>query len=156
MIYPVLNDLLSLAEAESLLRLFFEYLDPMISLFDQALHSLAYIRATSSPLTTAILAMSAKFFRSDLHVSLLQHYHTISSRALQADQCDVSLVQSILVDVYWKQVKDVSAWRKIGTAIRMGYQMRWHKSRTSPLPADDREARILLVRNHSVASNDDD
>lgn len=65
---------------------------------------------------------------------------------MQANQCDVFLVQSILVDVYWKDVKDLSAWRKIGSAIRMGYQMRWHKIRTSPLPRDRYEARLVLVR----------
>ena len=141
----VTHDLLSLAEAELLLRLFFDNLNPMISLFDQALHTLDYLRSTSSALTSAILAMSAKFFRPDLHLPILRHYHTISSRALNSDECSTALVQSLMVDVYWKEVKDVSAWRKTGAAIRMGYQMRWHDIRKSPLPASKREARVILV-----------
>jgi hypothetical protein len=143
----VTHDLLSLAEAELLLRLFFDNLNPMISLFDQALHTLNYLRSTSSALTSAILAMSAKFFRSDLHLPILRHYHTISSRALNSDQCSTALVQSLMVDVYWKDVKDVSAWRKIGAAIRMGYQMRWHEIRKSALPVSEHEARVILVSN---------
>jgi hypothetical protein len=117
----------------------------MISLFDQALHNLDYLRSTSSALTSAILAMSAKFFRSDLHLPLLRHYHSISSRALNSDECNTALVQSLMVDVYWKEVKDVSAWRKIGAAIRMGFQMRWHDIRKSELPVLDHEARMILV-----------
>lgn len=117
----------------------------MISLFDPALHTLEYLRTSSSALTSAMLAMSAKFFRSDLHLPLLRHYHSISSRALQSDQCSTALVQSLMVDVYWKEVKDVSAWRKIGAAIRMGYQMRWHNIRSSPLPTLEHEARVILV-----------
>ena len=150
--HPVMNDLLSAAEAEMLLRLFIEHLNPMISLFDPVLHTLAYLRSTSSPLVSVILAMSAKFFRSDLHLPLLRHYHTISSRALQADECSTALVQGLMVDVYWKEVKDVSAWRKIGAAIRMGYQMRWHDIRQSALPASDYDARIILVSTRMSSS----
>lgn len=141
----VSNNLLSLAEAEILLQSFFDHLNPMISLFDPILHTLDYLRSTSASLTSAILAMSAKFFRPDLHLPLLGHYHTTSSRALQADECSTALIQSLMVDVYWKQVKDVSAWRKIGAAIRMGYQMRWHISRTTALPGAEHDARVILV-----------
>jgi hypothetical protein len=55
------------------------------------------------------------------------------------------MVQSLLIAVFWKEVTDVSAWRKVGMAIRMGFQLRWHVKRTSELPKDEMAARVVIV-----------
>jgi len=63
------------------------------------------------------------------------------------------MVQSLLIAVFWKEVTDVSAWRKVGMAIRMALQLRWHVKRTSELPQDEMAARVVVVSSvHSVVS----
>lgn len=48
------------------------------------------------------------------------------SRATGAGECEISIVKAILVLVFWKDPTDKSAWIKIGTAIRLGYQLGLH------------------------------
>lgn len=41
---------------------------------------------------------------------------------------------------------DSSAWMRVGYAIRLGYQLRLHRRRHTPLPPDELEARVILDR----------
>lgn len=41
---------------------------------------------------------------------------------------------------------DSSAWMRVGYAIRLGYQLRLHRRRQTPLPPDELEARVILDR----------
>jgi hypothetical protein len=50
-----------------------------------------------------------------------------------------------MILTYTKAPADTSAWRRIGMAIRMGYQMYCHIPRDTPLPSDEYEARVILV-----------
>jgi hypothetical protein len=108
-------------------------------------HTFEYTRATSPPLTTAVLAAASTFTRRDLHPQLLNHIQTILNRAMSNGACDIGIVQSIIISVYWKAPTDRTAWMKIGWAVRMGYQMRWHHPWRTQLPADERELRMALV-----------
>jgi len=99
-------------------------------------HTTEYLRKTSTVLFTSVLAASSKFFKKDLYKALLSHANTIVSRAVLAGDETKALVQSLLILVYWKAPEDTSAWRKIGWAIRMGYQFLWHLGRKRPLPED--------------------
>ncbi|PRQ76468.1 hypothetical protein AAT19DRAFT_13490 [Rhodotorula toruloides] len=107
----------------------------------------AQLRRTSPILLSAVLAVSAKFFRKDLYPQLLQHAQQLVMRAMGGDGSDgIGLVQALLILCYWKEPMDSSAWLKIGYAIRLGFQLGLHVKRTTPLPADDLAARILLDR----------
>jgi hypothetical protein len=108
-------------------------------------HTTDYLRRTSTPLFATVLATASKFFRKDLYPMLLSHATTIVDRAVIAGAEDTGLVQSLMLLVYWKAPSDTSAWRRIGWAIRMGYQFRWYLPRNRPLPSDEYAARQLLV-----------
>lgn len=64
---------------------------------------------------------------------------------------DGSLVQAILISVFYQQPSEASAWRKLGWAIRLGYQLRWHERRKRPLPSTDRDKRLTLVSDRAMS-----
>jgi hypothetical protein len=109
-------------------------------------HTTDYLRNTSPILFTAVLAASSKFFRRDIHTSLMSHCQSILNRAISTGVCELGLVQALMIMVYWKAPDDRSAWIKIGLAIRLAYQLRLHLAYTPhrPLPADDFQARRVL------------
>ncbi|BGP32612.1 hypothetical protein JCM10296v2_004393 [Rhodotorula toruloides] len=144
---PVDLSMLSEFEAAQLVDNFHTSLNRYIILLDPHLHSLDFIRRTSPILLSAVLAVSAKFFRKDLYPQLLQHAQQLVMRAMGGDGSDgIGLVQALLILCYWKEPMDSSAWLKIGYAIRLGFQLGLHVKRTTPLPTDDLAARILLDR----------
>ena len=104
-----------------------------------------YLRRSSTVLFASVLAASSRFFRKDLHRRLLSHAQTILDRAVTAGASDIGMVQSLMILTYWKNPSDTSAWRKIGMAIRIGYQSLWHIPRRDPLPEDELAARHILV-----------
>jgi hypothetical protein len=96
-------------------------------------------------LFSAVLAAASKLYRKDLWPQLLAHANLSLDRALLRGATHISLMQSLMILTYTKAPADTSAWRRIGMAIRMGYQMRLHVPRTSPLPEDWAATRTLLV-----------
>jgi hypothetical protein len=108
------------------------------------------MRATSPVLLFAVLTASAKFFRCESYASVFFHTQAVVNRAVMAGGCNTGLVQSLMILTYWKSVTDRSPWTKLGLAIRLGYQMRWHVPRWAPLPADEHQARLVLVSRHLV------
>jgi hypothetical protein len=104
-----------------------------------------YLRRTSTILFASVLATSSKFFRKDLHRRLSAHAQTILDRAIVSGASDIGVVQSLMILTYWKNPNDTSAWRKIGMAIRIGYQSFWHVQRRDVLPEDEMAARHVLV-----------
>jgi hypothetical protein len=109
-----------------------------------SVHIMAYLRRTSSVLFSTVLASSSRFFRHDLHPTLLSHARTVLDRALQAGSTDIGVVQSLMLLTYWKDPEDTSGWMKVGMAIRLAYSLFWHIPRTEPLPDDEMEAREQL------------
>ncbi|GAA6009006.1 hypothetical protein JCM10207_004062 [Rhodosporidiobolus poonsookiae] len=144
---PVDLHVLSQLEASQLIDHFHKFLNPYIILLDHHLHTAEYVRSTSTVLYTAMLAVSAKFFRQDLYPSLLLSAQQLVTRCMGGDgELDIGLVQACLLCSYWKEPFDSSAWLKIGFAIRLAYQLRLHHKRKGPLPANEHEARVLLDR----------
>jgi hypothetical protein len=108
-------------------------------------HSMRYLRRSSTVLFSSVLAAASRFFRKDLHRRLLSHAQTVLDRALTSGASDIGIVQSLMILTYWKNPADTSAWRKIGMALRMGYQSLWHVPRRDALPEDEAAARQVLV-----------
>lgn len=105
--------------------------------------TLAYMRQTSTLLLTAVLAASAKFFHRSLRQHLLMHAQTILGRALIVGECNIAVIQALIILSSWKEATDRSSWVKMGTAIRLGYQLGLHVPRKEPLPLDEGEARLI-------------
>ncbi|WWC99991.1 hypothetical protein V866_006900 [Kwoniella sp. B9012] len=114
------------------------------SQFDDPMHTLDFLRETSTCLLTAVLAAACKFFRKDLYHKLIEHAQTLTTREISAGTCDIGTIQSLLILVCWKEPTDRSAWIKIGMAIRLGYQHGWYIPPKRVLPLKDREARLIL------------
>lgn len=141
---PVSLRALSEVEANSLVQLFHARLNPLVAVLDPQLHTMGYLRRTSSVLFASVLASASRFFRHDVHAALLSHARTLLDRALQAGSTDIGVIQSLMIQTYWKDPEDTSGWMKVGIAIRLGYSLFWHIPRTDPLPDDERAARELL------------
>ncbi|WWD04399.1 hypothetical protein V865_002468 [Kwoniella europaea PYCC6329] len=127
-----------------LVQLFHDRLNHLVAVLDAKLHTLSYLRSTSTILFSAVVAAASKFARPDLHATLSSHTQTLLSRAINNGTADVGVAQTIMILMYWKLPADTSSWRKIGIAIRMGYQLYWHVPRTQPLPEDEMMARKIL------------
>ncbi|GAA5913502.1 hypothetical protein JCM6882_002380 [Rhodosporidiobolus microsporus] len=143
---PIDMHILSELEARQLFDHFHATLNKFVILLDLHLHKVDYVRRTSTVLFTTILAVSAKFFRPDLYASLLASSRQLIGRAIVDGKASVGLIQAICISTYWKQSHDSSAWLRVGLAIRMGYQLNLHAQRTTPLPVDEFEARLILDR----------
>ncbi|KAM0745980.1 hypothetical protein T439DRAFT_146362 [Meredithblackwellia eburnea MCA 4105] len=138
--------ILTRGEGEQLLRMFHEVLNPYIIIFDPKLHTLDFLLSTSTVLLTSVLAVSSKFYRPDLYPTLLGQAQLLVTRAWSDALSELGFVQALMCLVYWKEPTDSSSWLRIGYAIRLGYQLRLHHPRTTPLPDDDQEARMILDR----------
>ena len=114
-------------------------------------HTLEFLRETSHVLLAGILTVSTKFFRRDAYHALLSHTQMIVNRAMGSGACSTGLVQCILLLIYWKTPTDRTTWTKLGHAIRLAFQMRWHMLRQNPLPSNEREARLVLVSSERLA-----
>jgi len=143
---PIDMHILSEWDATQLFDHYHKSMNAFIILLDPFLHKVDYVRSTSAVLFTSILAVSAKFIRPDLYKPLLMSAKQLVGRGIIDGKVSVALVQSILLQVYWKEPDDCSAWLRVGEAIRMGYQLHLHTYRTTPLPGDEFEARLLLDR----------
>lgn len=133
---------------------FHKHLDPLIAVLEpqreyshvpsHSVHTIHHLRQTSTVLFSCILAASSKFFKKDLHGELLSHAQTVTARAVVSGDEATALVQALQILVYFKTPEDTSAWRKLGWAIRMGYQLHWHLGRHRPLPSDRQAALEVL------------
>ncbi|SCV72426.1 BQ2448_3963 [Microbotryum intermedium] len=141
---PVDLHILGLVEAEQLFNAYHTQLNPFIKILDPHLHTMEFTRKHSPILFSAVLCVAGKFTRVDLYPQLLAHAQQLVGRAFVDNISHIGIVQALGILVYWKEPTDSSAWMKVGIAIRMGYQLRLHKPRTQPLPADTMEARLIL------------
>ncbi|GAA5903821.1 uncharacterized protein JCM6883_001995 [Sporobolomyces salmoneus] len=144
---PIDLHVLSSLEAGHLFELWHSRLNCFIILLDRKLHTPEFVRKTSTVLFTSILAVSAKFFRPDLYQTLLLAAQQLVVRGTgEGTNVHIGLIQACLILIYWKQPTDSSAWIRTGFALRAAYQLGLHVKRTTPLPADEHEARLILDR----------
>jgi hypothetical protein len=106
-------------------------------------HTLPYLR-TSPLLLSALLTVSAKYFLQRHYPALLSHTQSIVNRAVGQGQCDIGLIQALILMITWKDPKDGSSWVKLGIAIRLGYQLGMHIQRKDILPRDTIKARQVV------------
>lgn len=110
-------------------------------------HTLDYLRANSPLLLAAVLASASKrFYRDSRYKALWLHATDSLDRIASKDLLHITIMQSEVVLAYSKDPSDPSAWRRVGVAIRMGFQLFFHVNRFAPLPEDRHVARLILVR----------
>jgi len=106
-------------------------------------HTIPFLR-TSPLLLSALLTVSAKYFLQRQYSALLSHTRGAVNRAVGEGQCDIGLIQALILMITWKDTNDGSSWVKLGIAIRLGYQLGMHIRRTDCLPADQHKARRVV------------
>lgn len=124
---------------------FFEHLNPLIALLDPLLHTPDYTTQSSTILLTAIVTVAAKMFAPSLYAPLLALSNRLLGEAFANGLSTIGLVQALSLLVFWKDPHDDSAWRRIGYAIRLGYELGLDDHFKRPLPDDELESREMLV-----------
>lgn len=123
-----------------------------LALISTLVHTLDRVRSESPCLLSSMVAATSKFFRPDLHRTLMDHSLAIISRAVAAGACDTGLVQSLMIHVYWKAPTDRTAWMKLGMALRMAYQLRWHETQARQDGLEEVDLRRLLVSESTLCN----
>ncbi|KAI5480121.1 hypothetical protein MNV49_001781 [Pseudohyphozyma bogoriensis] len=143
---PVNMKMISIHEAEQLVRNFHQDLNPLIKILDLHLHTHDYVRSSSTVLYAAMLAAAAKFFRKDIYPQLLSQAQQLVTRAMSETLSHIGVIKAICILIYWKESGDRSSWMRVGWCVRLGYQLKLNYVRNEPLPADEFEARLVLDR----------
>lgn len=107
-------------------------MNPFINHFDPALHTFNHVRQRSLLLLSAILAAAAKTFHPSLHATLRDHAELLFTRSFRRGRKTTETVQAILVLTYWKEPDDTRAWLSVGYAIRICFELGWHKLAMQP------------------------
>lgn len=77
-------------------------LNPLVTVLDHGFHTFNRIHDSSPVLLSAVLAVSARFFRKELYTSLIGHAQSLLSRAVGEWTGDIALVQAIILLVWFK------------------------------------------------------
>jgi hypothetical protein len=120
----------------------------MIALLDPVLHTPTYCRNSSGILFTSILTVAAKVTRPDLYPRLLAMCEEMSINCFRTGSRDIGYIQSVILLAFWRQAHDSTAWIMFGHAIRLGFAIGLHRFARRPLPSDELQARLILVRRH--------
>ncbi|ORX34316.1 hypothetical protein BD324DRAFT_637509 [Kockovaella imperatae] len=149
---PVSIRLLSMDEADSLFHHYHEHLQTCVCQLDPAIHNAEYTRSQSLQLFTAVLAVSAKFFRPELYERLLDMANSLVGQAIYANIYAIEIVQAICLLHYWKKPIDSSGWLRLGHAIRLAYQLDLHLPRRQDFDDNERQARFQIDRERTWIS----
>lgn len=146
---PIEKGLVNLHVATTLFDGFMKHLNPFVSQLDPSLHTLGYVRESSSFLLSAILAASAKLLHPSLYCDLLTHADGLFMQQFRLGSKSVETIQAILILTYWKRPDDNRAWLSVGHAIRMAIELGWHQLGTDAMkpPEDPSEYHSRCFRN---------
>lgn len=114
-----------------------------LALFDPVLHTPAYC-ANHKRLYTAILTIVCRFILPSLYPACMRLLRKLVAHALVEEVCTVEFIQALLVISFWREPDDHSAWRNVGIAVRLAYQLALHRPQARPLPSDPLLARAVL------------
>ncbi|KAL1304419.1 hypothetical protein AAFC00_003417 [Neodothiora populina] len=144
---PIEKGIVNHTIAVALYSTFMRDLNKYICQFDPALHTFDYVRRSSPFLLTAMLAASAKAFKSTSHSGLLNHAEDLLATCFRKGKKSVDIVQAILVLTYWKEPDDTRAWLSVGYVIRMCIELGLHKITPSSQDKDaDRDELSIRER----------
>ncbi|KAF1352807.1 hypothetical protein EJ07DRAFT_168718 [Lizonia empirigonia] len=124
---PIEKGLVNLQVATSLFDGFMKHLNPFVSQLDPCLHTLDYVRQTSSFLFVVILAAASKLLHVSLFPPLYSHAEGLLLESFRRGSKSVEVIQALLILTYWKKPDDSRAWLSVGYAIRMALELGWHQ-----------------------------
>ena len=119
---PIVKALVNIHVAASLFEGFMKHLNPFVCQLDPQLHTLSYVRASSSFLFTAVLAAAAKLLHAPLYPALSTHAEDLFIESFRNGSKSVEIVQAILILTYWKKPDDNRAWL-IDSAIVLAFKL---------------------------------
>lgn len=67
------------------------------------------------------------------------------SQAFATDLCTIDLIQALCLLHFWKSSTDGTSYRKMGYAIRIGYELNLDRF-VRPLPEEEEAARVVIDR----------
>lgn len=102
-------------------------LNPYICQLDPILHTFPLVRQKSAFLFSAILTMSAKAFNPVIYGKLYDHVQDLFTKSFRRGTKSTETVQAILILTYWKEPQDSRVWTSVGHAIRLCFDMGWHR-----------------------------
>lgn len=146
---PIDKGLVNLHVATTLFDGFMKHLNPFVSQLDPSLHTLGYVRESSSFLLSAVLAASAKLLHPSLYYDLLTHADKLFMEQFRRGSKSAETIQAILILTYWKKPDDSRAWLSVGHAIRMAIELGWHQLGTDAMrpPDNPSEHHMRCFRN---------
>ncbi|RSL74081.1 hypothetical protein CEP53_000447 [Fusarium sp. AF-6] len=124
---PIHLGLVNSSIAKSLFDSFMAVLNPYICQLDPILHTFPHVRQKSAFLFSAILTASAKAFNPVLYEKLYNHAQDLFTESFRHGTKSTETVQAILILTYWKELQDGRAWTSVGHAIRLCFDMGWHR-----------------------------
>ncbi|KAK8864412.1 hypothetical protein IAR55_001660 [Kwoniella newhampshirensis] len=152
--YDLLNvNLLSEAEVEDLLDVYWTRCNPIIRILDPSIHTLHYFRSISCTLFAAVLQVAAQCLpvsrhssslvsRLDGHIDML--FAEVTKRGLQSlEICQALLIHS----TYMRAAKQHQTWQYVAQAIAMALELRLEVNSNPPWHMNDpAHAHIPLER----------
>ncbi|KAI1613785.1 fungal-specific transcription factor domain-containing protein [Exophiala viscosa] len=147
------DQIITIAQAEQLFKIFFKRLNPQLGLLDERTCSPQSCRQRSVFLFTAICAVAARFSKNDLlyHV-LLQHARKAGLDAMLTSK-STATVQGFIIIATWSQqsvsYEACNAYFYAGIAIRIGVEIGLHRKTVLRYP-DNMDPSIKQVYTREV------
>ncbi|KAM0749099.1 hypothetical protein T439DRAFT_327596 [Meredithblackwellia eburnea MCA 4105] len=129
-----------------LFEFYFTHLNPMTSLLDPALHTPAYVRATSAFLFSAILTVAIRIAQPPLYPPSLKFVKHLFGQTMEHSIGTLETIQAIATLVFWADAVDSGMARRLSYAIRCAFELKLDKKGPRPLPEDPFAARLILNR----------
>ena len=142
---PLDAGLLTLDQAQSLFRVYFDHLNYAVPLLDPVLCTPDSCRERSPLLFTAVITVTAKSARPRVYRSCLLLANRLVGKAVESNNSNLETVQALYLLAHFKEPHDTSAWKRVGYAIRMALELRLNVMASRPL-RDDQSGREAIAR----------
>ncbi|EKM52025.1 uncharacterized protein PHACADRAFT_101884 [Phanerochaete carnosa HHB-10118-sp] len=145
------SGLITIEEAEKLIKIYWDYMNLSVSLLDPVLYTMEYLVIHSHFLFTVICGIASRFYteKSGLYQKAMHYARLAAGTALTGGQKSVDVVHAyILLALYpvpSRKWEDDRSWIYLGVAIRIATDLNLHHPITAN-PRDEMHARVMLNR----------
>ncbi|KAH7884540.1 hypothetical protein F5I97DRAFT_1468711 [Phlebopus sp. FC_14] len=147
----LIRDIVGLHEVEKLFHIYFDKMNPLISLLDPYLHTPQFVAMRSTFLFTVVCGIASRFYtaRPELYGQLMQYAQLAAGSALitgtkNEEMCAAYLLMQ-LYPVPAKRWDEERSWIYLGVAIRIAQDINLNKP-VGTKPLNEHHARVLLSR----------
>ncbi|KAF9069221.1 hypothetical protein BDP27DRAFT_737390 [Rhodocollybia butyracea] len=145
------RDIITTTDAEKLFKIFFDLVNPSVSIVDPVLYTAQKTVYRSPFLFTTICAISSRFYdeKPDLYVQVMNYAQLAAGTALIGGPKNIEMcIAYILLSLYpppLKRWEESRGWLYLGVAIRIATELNLHLPNTAK-PQNEMHARELLNR----------